>query len=191
MIPPSRKLIGIGSSSGSDSVLANENERTIDCLRGETEADIGDENSAAMVLALLGDMAFMSMYVKLGACEVAAAVSFRSLRRLMALGARHASSALRAVAIASRGGTMLRMISASATNCSSDSRAVICDDLIRSRVCWLEGSSASIQHMRNDYLVCKLAFCPQRRYILYGHDDAGAGRYPCPYRQCSGPPRWG
>lgn len=65
MIPPSRKLTEIGSSSGSE-FLRNEKDLVMDNLR----AGGGDDSrlkSRAILLALCGEMAFKSIYVRLGA----------------------------------------------------------------------------------------------------------------------------
>ena len=102
----------------------------------EDDGDMGVLNSAAMVFTVFGETAFTSIYVRLGA-EESDSVPLRSARRFMAAWERVASRVRRAVAIASLGGTMLRIMSASATRSSSLLRVVICAEAMRSRVCWL------------------------------------------------------
>jgi len=75
-----------------------------------------------MVLTLLGEMAFRSMKVRL---RGAAVVPRRAFRAVIPAGEWQASETRRAVAIASRGGTMLRMMSAWETSSESSARRVI------------------------------------------------------------------
>ena len=91
--------------------------------------------SDAMVFADLGDMAFRSTYVNDGV----------RCARLVTGVDLHAFRTRRALATASRGGTMLRMISACTTRSSSVGTSVICADLIRSNVSRLVSISRSSQ----------------------------------------------
>jgi hypothetical protein len=65
MIPPSRKLTCIGSGSGSVS-LRKLNVLVRESFRGD-DGDNGVLNNEAMALALRGDMALRSIYVRLEA----------------------------------------------------------------------------------------------------------------------------
>lgn len=89
-----------------------------------TVGDASEVMSEAMVFADLGDMALRSMYVRNGA-RCARFVTEVDL---------HASIIRRALATASRGGTMLRMISACTTRSSAVRTLVIWAVLIRSNV---------------------------------------------------------
>ena len=86
--------------------------------------DASEVMSEAMVFADLGDMALRSMYIRDGA-RCARFVTEVDL---------HASMMRRALATASRGGTMLRMISACTTRSSAVTTSVIWAVLIRSNV---------------------------------------------------------
>ena len=101
--------------------------------------------SEAMVFADLGDMALRSLYIRNGV-RCARCVTEVDL---------HASIMRRALATASRGGTMLRMISACTTRSSAVRTSVIWAALIRSNVLRL----VSISH-KSAVPTGMLAFCP-------------------------------
>ena len=108
--------------------------------------DASEVMSEAMVFADLGDMALRSMYVRNGA-RCARFVTEVDL---------HASMMRRALATASRGGTMLRMISACATRSSAVTTSVIWAALIRSnvsRLCKYQPQSAVPTGMLAFYLL--------------------------------------
>jgi len=110
--------------------------------------DASEVMSEAMVFADLGDMALRSMYVRNGA-RCARFVTEVDL---------HASMMRRALAIASRGGTMLRMISACTTRSSAVTTSVIWAALIRSNVSRLFVSISHSPQFRQGML----AFCPPK-----------------------------
>lgn len=118
IIPPSKKFIGMDSMSGSD--LKEKEDVRLRIALGRASVVM----SEAIDLADLGDMALRSMYVSDGVrlFLFAAAVDLQ------------ASTIRLALAIASRGGTMLRIISVSTTRASSLGRSVIWALLIRSNV---------------------------------------------------------
>ena len=101
------------------------------CNLGESSEEI----SEAIVFADLGDIALRSTYVSDGV-RWALAVADVDL---------HASTTRRALATASRGGTMLNMISVFTTKSSYVGKSVIWVDLIRSKVSRLVSISYSPQ----------------------------------------------
>ena len=136
MMPPSRHGSGIGGLSGSvfrkGKDVERDRVREGVCVLGSVDTC----SMCAMDLAVFEEMALRSMKSTDGASPVAT-VSFLSIRFLMASLDRHASTILRAVATASRGGTMLRMMSVSTTRASSDGKVTISACLMRSIVDWL------------------------------------------------------
>jgi|SRR5271154_6064928 len=118
MMPPSRKLMTRGFLSGGGEVNAKELER----LRTAT-GDASDVMICSRSLAVFAEMAFRSMYIKLFSF-IGPMFSLPALCLIVADDLL-ASRTLRAVATASRGGTMLRMMSDSATNASSLGREII------------------------------------------------------------------
>lgn len=135
MIPPSREGSGIGGLSGSE--LRNGKDVERDLLDGVFVLGSVDTWSMwAINFAVLEEIAFRSMKSRDGAWPVST-VFFRSIRFLMASFERHASTMRLAVATASRGGTMLRMMSVSTTRASSDGKVIISAFLMRSSVDWL------------------------------------------------------
>jgi len=137
IIPPSREGRGIGGLSGSELLRKGkdfERERVREGVL--VPGSVETWSMLAISLAVFEEMALRSMKRRDGARPVAT-VSFRSIRFLMASLDRHASTTLRAVATASRGGTMLRMMSVSTTRASSDGRVIISASLMRSSVDWL------------------------------------------------------
>ena len=134
IIPPSRKLSGMDLCSGCG--LRNENEED---RRRVSVASVWI--IASIALADFGEMALRSINVMERACPVAA-VPLRSLLCVTAVLELHASTMRWAVALASRGGTILRMMSACTTSSSSVARFTTWAALMRSTVDWL----VSISH---------------------------------------------
>jgi len=135
-MPPSRQGSGMGGLSGSEFSHGNDVER--DLIRDGVfvVGSVETWSMWAISLAVFDEIALRSMYRSEGAWPVAT-VSFLSIRFLMASLDRHASTTRLAVATASRGGTMLRMMSVSTTRASSDGKVTISAFLIRSSVDWL------------------------------------------------------
>lgn len=136
MIPPSRQGRGIGGISGSEFRKGKDVERERVREGVLVLGSVLTWSMWAISLAVFDEMALRSMKSREGAWPVAT-VSFRSIRLLMASLERHASTIRRAVARASRGGTMLRMMSVSTTRASSDGRVIISASLMRLSVDWL------------------------------------------------------
>lgn len=130
MMAPSMKVIGMGSGAGS---LGGEEEKRLrreDCRR----IGLGSGGSAGLVLRMLeisvtvlGEIAFKSMNVRVRGADV---VPRRVFRAVMPADERQASAMRRAVAMASRGGTILSMMSACETRSESFSKRLIFADLI-------------------------------------------------------------
>ncbi len=112
MMAPSIKVMGIGSGAGSVGGEEEKRPRSEDCRR----IGLGGGCSAGLELrrfeisvTLLGEMAFKSTKVRFSGADV---VPRREFRAVMPADEWQASAMRRAVARASRGGTMLRMMSA-------------------------------------------------------------------------------
>jgi len=127
-MPPSVNCMGTGSTSGS---AMNESVLVSDLLSEGVAGICSDERKEAMSFVVFGDIALRSRYSTEGA-SATAAVPLRSARCFDAV--LQPSNTLLAVAMASRGGTMLRMMSASTTSCSSDGTVIISADLMRFKV---------------------------------------------------------
>lgn len=107
----------------------------------------------------------------------------RSLRCLIPACDRHASDILLAVSTASRGGTMLSMMSVSATKASSEGREMISAALMRSRVCWLFGEFSMFGNI--------VRVVQQTFYLLLlcrpcNHAPSTTLQHPYPYLQLRG-----
>jgi hypothetical protein len=104
---------------------------------GEEEEE---ERRVEMVVTVLGEMALRSMKVRV---RGAAVVPRRAFRAVMPAGEWQAVETRRAVAMASRDGTMLRMMSAWETSSLSSARMVILAAWIRVMVDVLEKEGVS------------------------------------------------
>ena len=131
MMAPSMKVIGMGSGGGS---LGGEEEKR---LRREVRRRRGpgwlfsgglELTRLEISVTLLSEMAFRSTKVRFRGADV---VPRRAFRAAMPADEWQASAMRRAVAMASRGGTMLSMMSAWETSSESFSKRVIFADLIR------------------------------------------------------------
>jgi len=139
MMPPSRNLIVMGGGGGvskpesgpscwpaSESVLVRRRAR--DGVGGGDTTSGTALKSTKIFATVLGEMALRS--IKITSFDSVPFLSFLAWPAVL-----QASATLLAVARASRGGTMLRMISACATSSSSEPRSVIFAARIRSLVC--------------------------------------------------------
>ena len=158
-MPPSRNLMVIGGGAGGsefssctgaaiERVLVRRFARPGVLGAGERTGEaIGDTlNRLYIFLTVRGEMALRSM--KIASVYPSPFLSF------LAFAAEEHTSAMRfAIASASRGGTILRMMSAFASKSSSEPASTIFAVFIRSTVCWLWLSAGHASH------TVELAFC--------------------------------
>lgn len=130
MMAPSMKVIGIGSGGGSfdgdEEKRARSEDRRRRGLGGFCSGTLGLRR-LDMRPTLVGEMAFRSTKVTF---RGAAVVPRRIFRAVIPAGEWQASETRRAVAMASRGGTILSMMSACETSSESSTRMVILADCI-------------------------------------------------------------